>query len=113
MKTETPITIRLKDYKQPDYWIKNTKLEIRIFDSYTEVLSELSMVKNDSVSGLPALVLDGVDQQIQSLAFDDFVITEYDYSGEKLTVQPTADEFVFKAVTRIEPGEKYLTGRIV
>ncbi|TCS40194.1 aminopeptidase N [Reinekea marinisedimentorum] len=103
MKTETPVTIRLKDYKQPDYWIKNTKLVIRIFDDYTEVLSELSMVKNESVRGLPALVLDGVDQQIQSLAFDNFVITEYDYSGEQLTVQPTADEFVFKAVTHIEP----------
>ncbi|MFT4675872.1 MAG: aminopeptidase N, partial [Reinekea sp.] len=70
MRTETPVTIRLKDYQPPAYWIKNCALIIRIFANHTEVDSTLTMVRNGDPSELPALVLDGVEQLIQSLSFD-------------------------------------------
>ncbi|TXR53875.1 aminopeptidase N [Reinekea thalattae] len=103
MKESSARIIRLAEYKEPDYWIKNTQLVIRIFDGYTEVSSELTMVKNARVDGLPTLVLDGVEQTIKQLHFDDTEISQYQYSDDKLTVQPVAEEFIFKAVTRIDP----------
>ncbi|MFT7697743.1 MAG: aminopeptidase N [Reinekea sp.] len=104
MRTETPVTIRLKDYQPPAYWIKNCALIIRIFANHTEVDSTLTMVRNGDPSELPALVLDGVEQLIQSLSFDGEAITDYDYQHDRLTVQPTQAEFTFNAVTHIFPN---------
>lgn len=104
MRTETPVTIRLKDYQQPDYWITHTALVIRIYEDYTEVESSLSIERNGS-GELTPFVLDGVDQDIQSLFFDDQPITEYTYENDRLTVQPNASTFTFKAITHIKPNE--------
>ena len=104
MRTETPVTIRLKDYQPPAYWIKDCALIIRIFASHTEVDSTLTMVRNGDPSQLPALVLDGVDQLIQSLSFDGQAISAYDYQHDRLTVQPSQAEFTFNAVTHISPN---------
>ena len=104
MRTETPVTIRLKDYQPPAYWIKDCALIIRIFASHTEVDSTLRMVRNGDPSQLPALVLDGVEQLIQTLSFDGEAISEYDYQHDRLTVQPTQAEFTFNAVTHIFPN---------
>lgn len=104
MRTETPVTIRLKDYKQPDYWIKHTDLTIRIFDHFTQVESLLTVEQNGS-GKLPPLVLDGVEQEIKELYLDDQQIEDFDYQHDKLTVQPVKSSFVFKAVTHIKPNE--------
>jgi len=105
MRTETPLTIRLKDYKQPDYWIKHADLTIRIFDNFTQVESVLTIERNGNDNDLPVLVLDGVDQDIKSLHFDDTLINNYQYEQDTLTVQPTTSNFSFKSVTHINPNE--------
>ncbi|MBU2862343.1 aminopeptidase N [Reinekea forsetii] len=107
MRTDTARTIRLKDYKKPDYTIKKTDLTIQIFENYTQVESTLHMHINPEVVGFPVLQLNGIDQQIQQIQLDDLVLTEsdYQYEDELLTVQPGKDEFVFKSITHIKPNE--------
>lgn len=104
MRTETPVTIRLQDYRQPDYWIKHTELTIRIFDDVTQIESRLTMERNGD-SELPALVLDGVEQDIKEIRLDDEPVTEYRYEHDRLTLQPLKRSFVFSAVTHINPNE--------
>lgn len=104
MRTETPVTIRLKDYQQPDYWIKHTELTIRIFDNFTQVESNLTMERNGD-SSLPPLVLDGVEQEIKEIRIDGEQVSDYRYEHDQLTVQPVKDSFVFSAVTHINPNE--------
>lgn len=104
MRTETPVTIRLKDYAQPEYWIKHTDLVIRIHDDHTEVESNLTIERNGDGS-LPPLLLDGVDQKIIEITLDGESVTDYHYEGERLTVQPVKDNFTFRAVTHIQPNE--------
>ncbi|MEJ2044336.1 MAG: aminopeptidase N [Reinekea sp.] len=105
MKTETPVTIRLKDYRQPDYWIRHTHLTIRIFDNFTQVESLLTIERNGDASVLPPLVLDGIEQEIKKLQLDDVDLDDFVYEHERLTVQPTQASFVFKSVTHIRPNE--------
>ncbi len=105
MKTDTPVTIRLTDYRQPDYWIRHTHLTIRIFDNFTQVESELTIERNGDINTLPALVLDGVEQDIKQIYLDDTEITDFSYEQAALTVQPVKPEFTFKAVTHIHPNE--------
>ena len=108
MRTETPVTIRLKDYRQPDYWIRHTQLTIRIFDNFTQVESQLTMSRNDAGQGedeLPLLLLDGVDQDIKEISLDGVRVENFTYQDETLTLQPTSESFVFKAITHINPNE--------
>ncbi|EAR10530.1 aminopeptidase N [Reinekea blandensis] len=104
MRTETPVTIRLKDYTQPDYWITHTDLVIRIHDDHTEVESRLSIERNGD-GELPPLKLDGVDQTIIEMTIDDVAVEDYHYEHEQLILQPSKAQFVFRAVTHIHPNE--------
>jgi len=104
MRTQDPKTIHLKDYREPDFWVKHTDLTVRIFDDYTEVTSQLQLNKNAHTTGRD-LVLNGVDQEIIELTLDDKTLSEADYrlEGESLTLTCAADEAVFSARTRIYP----------
>ncbi len=104
MRTETPVTIRLKDYKQPDYWIRHAELTIRIFDHFTQVESHLTIEQNGT-GKLPPLVLDGVEQDIKEIELDGELVENFSYENDRLTVQPVKSHFVFKAVTHINPNE--------
>lgn len=107
MKTDNANIIRLKDYKKPDYTITQTDLTIKIFDQYTQVESTLYFTKNNEVSGLPELSLNGIDQAIQSIHLDERELFEpsYRYENEVLTLQPTAENFILKSITHIHPNK--------
>lgn len=104
MKTDNAVTIRLKDYRQPDYWIRHADLTIRIFDNFTQVESKLKIERNGESSTLPLLVLDGVNQDIKEISLDGQLVEDFDYENEKLSVQPAAASFEFMAVTHISPN---------
>lgn len=104
MRTSTPVTVRLQDYQQPDYWIKEVDVIIRIFDEHTQVDSTISFTRNGSADELPPLKLNGIDQDIQSIAIDDTTITDYQYEHDILTLQPSSPEFEFRASTIIHPN---------
>ncbi|MHA7878169.1 MAG: aminopeptidase N [Saccharospirillum sp.] len=104
MKTQDPRTIYLKDYRQPDFWVDHLDLTVRIFDAHTEVRSRIALRKNPDVPGR-AVVLHGVDQEIQQLFLDDAELKPQDYqlSGESLVFQCDRDRAEFRAITRIYP----------
>ena len=105
MKTETPVTIRLQDYRQPDYWIRHTEITIRIFDNFAQIESLLTIERHADLSELPPLVLDGVDQQIKEIQLDGIAVTDFHYENDQLTVQPHQPSFTFHAVTHINPND--------
>ncbi|WP_108125385.1 aminopeptidase N [Saccharospirillum mangrovi] len=104
MRTQDPKTIHLKDYRQPDFWVKHTDLTVRIFDDYTEVSSQLALNKNANTPGRE-LVLNGVDQEIIELSLNGKTLSPSDYrlDGENLILNCADDEAVFAARTRIYP----------
>lgn len=103
MKTDNTVTVRLKDYRQPDYWIRHADLTIRIFDNFTQVESKLKIERNGDESTLPLLVLDGVNQDIKEISLDGQLVEDFTYENEKLSLQPIASKFEFMAVTHISP----------
>ncbi|CAK0905549.1 unnamed protein product [Prorocentrum cordatum] len=57
-----------KDYRQPNYWIREVQLDVRIFDGRTQVEALLSCELNPSVAKPGAeLVLDGEDLKLESV----------------------------------------------
>lgn len=106
MRTEQPQTIRLTDYRQPDYLIDETHLTFELFEDHALVHSRLLMcVNGEQGAALPPLVLHGQELTLQSVAFDDLLLTAGDYQVDavSLTVQPLAGSFELVITTRIEP----------
>ena len=104
--SNTPKTIRLVDYRAPDYLIHETHLTFELFDDHALVHAHLVMQRNPQPgAGLPPLVLDGVGLELKHLALDDQVLTPADYqlTAESLTVQPQREEFTLDSTVRIEP----------
>jgi aminopeptidase N len=57
-----------KDYKQPNYWIREVQLDVRIFDGETKVEALLMCELNTSVAQPGAeLILDGEDLKLESV----------------------------------------------
>jgi len=57
-----------KDYAQPNYWIREVQLDVRIFDGRTQVEALLSCELNPSVAKPGAeLVMDGEDLKLESV----------------------------------------------
>ena len=107
MRTEQPQTIRLTDYRQPDYLIDETHLTFELFEDHALVHSRLLMrVNGGQGAALPPLVLHGQELRLQSVAFDDqpsLPVGDYQLDAKTLTVQPVADSFELVVTTRIEP----------
>lgn len=90
-ENHNPKAIYLKDYSPPAYFIEHTKLAFYLGEQGTKVCSELSLVLNEDLasSGLPELVLDGVDLELLSVALNGESLTEtqYQLGEESLRVQ--------------------------
>lgn len=104
MRTQDPKTIYLSEYQQPAFWVEHVNLTVSLFDGYTEVSSELTLKKNPDVASRE-LVLNGIDQDIQSLQLDDKQLSsaDYHYADGVLTLNCDSDQLIFRAVTRIDP----------
>ncbi|PKM05475.1 MAG: aminopeptidase N [Gammaproteobacteria bacterium HGW-Gammaproteobacteria-6] len=107
MRTEQPKTIYLKDYRQPDYWIDETHLTFELFDDHALVHSRLAMRLNTAKgkSAQPALVLDGQQLELISIALDDRLLStdEYQLDDNQLTLPVSRETFELALTTRIEP----------
>jgi aminopeptidase N len=106
MRTEEPRTIRLKDYRPPDWLIETVDLDVSLDPTATRVRAKLKLKPNGA--GTPApLVLDGEDLRLRSLALDgkplpngSFVVTP-----ERLTIaQPPNRPFELTVETLIDPA---------
>lgn len=106
MTAQSPKTIRLADYRQPDYLIHETHLHFELYDDHALVHAHLLLQRNPQMDGeLPPLVLDGVKLELKHIALDDRVLgeNEYQVDAESLQLQPEKAEFTLDTTVRIEP----------
>ncbi|MNO57739.1 Aminopeptidase N [compost metagenome] len=106
MRTEQPKVIYLKDYQAPEYLIDETNLTFELYEDHTLVHAQLVMRRNpERGDGLPPLVLDGQQLELQWVALDDRVLEEGEYQLDEnhLTLQPTAKNFTVDSTVRIHP----------
>jgi len=96
-------TIYLKDYKEPEFTIKNCDLVFELFEDYTQVTNMMHILKKDE--NVKDLVLDSVGLELvemylndKKLEADSFVIEK-----EKLKVLDVEDDFKLIIINKIYP----------
>ncbi|MDA8129673.1 MAG: aminopeptidase N [Betaproteobacteria bacterium] len=105
MRTETPVTLYLKDYAPPAWWVESVDLHVAIHDGHAEVRSRLACRRNPAAQTSP-LVLDGEALQLVSLTLDGVTLdaTRYAYADDRLTIAgPLPDACLLETVVRIDP----------
>lgn len=105
MRTETsPKTVYLKDYKVPDYKVRDIELTFRIFDSHTEVVSRTHYIKNHP--GMDDLILNGEGMILKSVSLGGQVLKsdEYIIDDHYLTLRCPGEEFTLEITTHIDPA---------
>ena len=115
MAKPEPVEKFRKDYQQPNYWVREVQLDVRIFDGSTKVEALLMCELNQAVAALGAeLILDGEDLKLESaeIVFADgnkSVLTEgpggyrLTPDGMVVTATSTASSFTLKTLVTIEP----------
>lgn len=105
MKDAAAKSIYLKDYRQPDYWIRETNLHFDLHEDYCDVSASLRIERREGVSADAPLVLDGQELELLSLAIDGEAV---DSSGdslneEQLTLANVPAQFELSSLCRIYP----------
>ncbi len=106
MTTDTPKTIRLKDYTPAPFLIENVDLRFELGAETTLVRSTLTLVRNPAF-GSPRedLVLDGLELELDSIGIDDTPIGDHRYrlDDASLTVFAVPDSFTLQTCARLHP----------
>ncbi|HEV7803900.1 MAG TPA: aminopeptidase N, partial [Burkholderiales bacterium] len=108
MSASTPKTIYLKDYTPSAFLIPTIELDVALFADYTRVRSRLTVRRNPaSADATAALVLNGEELALESVALDGRLLAQADYvlDAEHLTIPGVPDEFVLETVCRIRPQD--------
>ncbi|HEY3698332.1 MAG TPA: aminopeptidase N [Spongiibacteraceae bacterium] len=106
MRDAQPRTIRLKDYRVPDFLIDTTELHFELHEDKTLVRSQLAMRRNPVARNQAApLQLDGQDLLLLSVKIDGRALTASDYllEPEQLTIEQVPAQFLFECETEIKP----------
>ena len=100
-----PTTTYLKDYQEPDFLIEKTELTFNLYENFTAVTSNLTVVRAEGVDADKPLVLNGVDLVLESLAIDGSDLNQdaYKVGQETLTIKNVPKRFQLSCETRIEP----------
>ncbi len=95
--------IYLKDYKKPEYEIKDVNLVFDLHEEYAKVTNKMNIIKVDEKSN--NIVLDSIDLELEELWLNDLKLkeTRYSYKGEKLTILNVPTAFTLKIVNKIYP----------
>ncbi|MDP1928318.1 MAG: M1 family aminopeptidase, partial [Thiobacillus sp.] len=107
MRTETPVTLFLKDYAPPAWLIDTVDLHVAIFEGHAEVRTRLTCRRNPAALAGP-LVLNGEALQLVSLTLDGTALdpARYSYDGDLLTITaPLPDTFQLETTVRIHPDQ--------
>jgi aminopeptidase N len=105
MRTETPVTLFLKDYTPPAWWIESIDLHVAIRDDHAEVRSRLRCTRNPAAAG-EALVLNGEALKLMSVTLDGTALdpARYVHSDDLLMIAgPLPDACMLETVVRIAP----------
>mgnify|MGYP005845058479 CR=1 FL=1 len=107
MRTETPVTLYLKDYAPPAWLIDTVDLHVAIFEGHAEVRSRLACRRNPAAVAGP-LTLNGEALELVSVTLDGAVLdpARYVYADDRLTINaPLPDACVLETVVRIHPDQ--------
>ncbi len=104
MRTDEPRTIRLKDYRAPDFHISAVDLDFVLDPAATRVAAKMT-VKRTGEKSVP-LVLNGEQLKLLALRIDneDVAPDRYRTDAETLTIDNVPDEFVLDVFTEISPA---------
>ncbi|PTQ89558.1 aminopeptidase N [Agitococcus lubricus] len=100
-----PKTVYLKDYQAPLFSIEQVNLQVDIFNDYTLVTSTLNLTPQQANQ---ALVLHGVDLELQTLHLDNQLLSTDDYQlqGEELVIHNVPNQpFSLQSVVKIYPAK--------
>jgi aminopeptidase N len=107
MRTETPITLYLKDYAPPAWLIDTVDLHVAIFEGHAEVRTRLACRRNPAALAGP-LVLNGEALEFVSIALDSAALdpARYSYTDNLLTITASLpDKFQLETTVRIHPDQ--------
>ena len=119
MSREVHKTIRLNDYRKPDFLIETVNLEFDLDETRTRVKSLLTVVCNhDRCEGIHAFVLNGRDLALKTVKLDGHDLRHQDYviDSSSLTIPHVPDRFTLEIETEINPRDNtelsglYLSG---
>jgi len=104
MKTDTPQTIRLADYRAPEYRILHTDLAFRLAAEKTRVTAALTIAAVARTT--PPLQLDGEDLTFVSAAIDGVRLTpdQYELNAAGLLLKAPPAKFVLTTEVDIAPA---------
>ena len=113
MRTDTPVTLFLKDYAPPAWLIDTVDLYVAISDGHAEVRTRLACRRNTAAE-TGALMLNGEALELVSLTLDGAILdaARYVYADDLLTIAgPLPDACVLETVVRIAPDHNtHLSG---
>ena len=106
MRTETPPTVRLEDYRPSDHLIDRVELDVRLDPHDTRVTATLALRPNPAGRAGAPLVLDGDDLTLLALECDGQAVAPDAYRADAsgLTLhRPPQRPFTLRIETRLDP----------
>ncbi len=106
MKTQTPQTIFLKDYRPPQFFIDTADLHIDLGEEWTTVKARLKCRRNTaSTENTKNLVLDGQKMELQNVRLDnvELIQEQFQVDDSHLTIPDVPETFVLETKVRIQP----------
>jgi len=107
--TEQPVEKFRKDYKEPDYWVRNVDLLIQIRDQQTTVTGKLKAERRQGAKESATLRLDAEDVEVVSVSLNGKPLSSSDYHfPEKDVLEITCslpDKFELETVVKIKPED--------
>jgi len=96
-------TIYLKDYKKPEFQIKNCDLVFELSEEHTLVTNMMKITKEDNTAN--DLILNTIDLELIEIYLDERKLQENEYSidGEELKVLNVSDSFSLIIINKIYP----------
>jgi aminopeptidase N len=104
MRTEEPRAVRLKDYRPPDYSVREIALDFALDPEATRVKARLEVER--LADGPAPLVLDGERLKLISIALDGRALAaeEYALGAETLTIPNPPARFTLETESEIAPA---------
>ena len=101
MRTEEPRSIRLADYKAPDFRIVTVHLDFALAPQATRVTARLDVERHN---GNGPLVLQGECQKLLSVALDGKPLSGCRLDDKSLTIADVPQRFTLEIVSEIDPS---------
>ncbi len=101
----TPKTVRLEDYRAPDYRIETTDLSFRLIPDATIVRARIHFVRQTALP-VGQLALAGEELELLEIAVDERVLAASDYrvDAEQLVLLRPPERFTLETTVRINPA---------